>query len=1142
MAERRISELPAATSVSGGDLLPVVQPTGPLGALETRRATAAQVIAPAVTLIEARLAAFASTRRLYVAKHGNDANSGTSPDKPKLTIKAAVETAAPGTTVYVESGDYTEANPVAFPERVALVGDNLRRVDVRPANPRLDIFHLRSGCYVTGLVFRDHKAPAYACAFPCALARAVVDGAGVVTGVALDYSPSGYGSAPAVWIEPPWGGGTQATATATLSGGVIVGFSVTSGGSGYDPADPPWVSIAHPSPPSIVSSPYVQNCSSITGPFDTAGNGFTPAQLAPPYNVADVPAGSGRAIDPRGAGGGIRVDGQVVAASSPLNSFVADAFTQINQGGPGHLLLNKGYAQFVSCFTTFSHTGYEARTGGFANVSNSVLDFGLYGLRARGYYPVPQVSGAVDATVRSTVGGFTVSAGGSGYTSAPTVTLSGGGGSGAAGTAVVKGGALVGIDLTNAGSGYTSAPTVSLSGGGGSGATVVAVLNSPATVVVSGLSRRPDVGTTVARIGGVFYTVAGASPLVGGVSTLTLYPGVPAANIADPVDVFDVSLITSGSLVTEYVGAGVTYNALPKFGGVPIPANAVVATAPARIYYAVLTQAGDFTIGPFFSVEQATGTVTINTDRFNLSGLNAIGPFRRNGVPVGVQLQEVSNAATLIGSTGTADGNTAPTQAAVKAYVDGRRLDDLADVHAPTPSAGQVVRWDAVDARWEAQSLSTTDVTEGSNLYHTAARARAALSATGSLSYDAVTGVISFTDAVTSVAGRTGAVTLSAGDVAGLAASATTDTTNAANIASGTLNAARLPATADTNARLAVKLAGSTVGTRRGINLIQGSNITLTVTDDGTNEEVDVTVASTASGGMSVDVQEFTSTGTSTWTKPAGARLVHVVMHAGGGGGGSGRRRASGDSNVAPGGMGGGAGARIELCLRASALGATETVTVATGGTGGAARTVDNTNGEDGGNGGATRFGSYYATGGRGGLGGVSGSFTSSTAAGQAFPVSALATLDGAGSAGGSSVLNPSDALAAWVGLLGAGGGAGGGSIWSATNTTLRQGGEGGRGGAVTQSAVPLVTTGGGGAAGTTAGAAGGAGAAASDNFLGGSGGGGGANGPAQTAGSGGAGGYPGGGGGGGGAGNNGFNSGAGGNGANGFVRVTTYY
>lgn len=56
----------------------------------------------------------------------------------------------------------------------------------------------------------------------------------------------------------------------------------------------------------------------------------------------------------------------------------------------------------------------------------------------------------------------------------------------------------------------------------------------------------------------------------------------------------------------------------------------------------------------------------------------------------------------------------------------------------------------------------------------------------------------------------------------------------------------------DNNARVAVrKNSAGPVSTRRRLNLIEGSNVTLTVTDDGAAEEVDVIIAA-ASGGGSV--------------------------------------------------------------------------------------------------------------------------------------------------------------------------------------------------------------------------------------------------------------------------------------------------
>lgn len=74
------------------------------------------------------------------------------------------------------------------------------------------------------------------------------------------------------------------------------------------------------------------------------------------------------------------------------------------------------------------------------------------------------------------LGVATVTAGGTGYTAAPTVTLTGGAGSGATATATVAGGVVTGVTITNKGTGYTSAPTVAFTGGAGTGATATVAL------------------------------------------------------------------------------------------------------------------------------------------------------------------------------------------------------------------------------------------------------------------------------------------------------------------------------------------------------------------------------------------------------------------------------------------------------------------------------------------------------------------------------------------------------------------------------------------------------------------------------------------------------------------------------------------
>ena len=215
------------------------------------------------------IASKTSANTLYVSKDGNDNNNGQTLETAFLTIKTAMANADPGTTVFLKSGDYTENNPVTIPPRVALVGDGLRTVSIRPANRTQDIFYVNNACYITGVTFRDHESPAAAVAF----------------------NPDGSAG-------------------------------------------------------NIFTSPYVQNCSSIT----TTGKGMY-------------------------------VDGSKVGG---LRSMVLDAYTQFNQGGIGIHIDNQGYAQLVSIFSICCEVGVLCTNGGFCSVTNSNSSFGTFGLKSSG--------------------------------------------------------------------------------------------------------------------------------------------------------------------------------------------------------------------------------------------------------------------------------------------------------------------------------------------------------------------------------------------------------------------------------------------------------------------------------------------------------------------------------------------------------------------------------------------------------------------------------------------------------------------------------------------------------------------------------------------------------------------------------------
>ncbi len=80
---------------------------------------------------------------------------------------------------------------------------------------------------------------------------------------------------------------------------------------------------------------------------------------------------------------------------------------------------------------------------------------------------IPNVTASAVAVMGGTapneyVAGLGGLQGGSGYVTAPTVTLTGGGGSGAAATASILGGSVVSLNLVSAGSGYSSPPTVTI--------------------------------------------------------------------------------------------------------------------------------------------------------------------------------------------------------------------------------------------------------------------------------------------------------------------------------------------------------------------------------------------------------------------------------------------------------------------------------------------------------------------------------------------------------------------------------------------------------------------------------------------------------------------------------------------------------
>jgi hypothetical protein len=179
---------------------------------------------------------------------------------------------------------------------------------------------------------------------------------------------------------------------------------------------------------------------------------------------------------------------------------------------------------------------------GLSNTTSGVVGSVAVTAAGTGYTSAPTVgfsggggSGAAGTAVLtpSSVASITLGAAGTGYTSVPTVTLTGGGGSGAAFTAVLSGTSVASFTLVSGGSGYTSAPTVSITGGGGASATGTAVLASTgvASVTLTSQGTGYTSAPTVAFTGGAGTGATATATVVTATSGLSVsFTGTVDAN------------------------------------------------------------------------------------------------------------------------------------------------------------------------------------------------------------------------------------------------------------------------------------------------------------------------------------------------------------------------------------------------------------------------------------------------------------------------------------------------------------------------------------------------------------------------------------------------------------------------------------
>jgi hypothetical protein len=354
---------------------------------------------------------------------------------------------------------------------------------------------------------------------------------GTIAAINVTNGGSGYIAATPPPVEITGGGGTGATATATVgANGKITGINLTNPGSGYTSA--PTVTIVA-GVGATATAGLQTNGTVISVVITNSGSGYTSA----PTVTVPAPGGTGTTATATAA---IDAQGRVtsITITGPGSGYVID---------PGVLTIGAPPAGGIQATATAFYSGQSVNqvtvTPGSSYAYPPTVTFSAppanrpNGVRATG-------TATIDPFTRQ-VTGIQITNAGSGYTSAPTVTLDAGGG--AATQVLLTGGSVINVNITNQGARYAYAPTVvfgSVTSNGGSGATGTAIMQDGKVIGInitsggSGYTGAPDVAfVTGGNSANAFATVTN-----GAITAITVtdggsnFAGAPRVKIVSGID------------------------------------------------------------------------------------------------------------------------------------------------------------------------------------------------------------------------------------------------------------------------------------------------------------------------------------------------------------------------------------------------------------------------------------------------------------------------------------------------------------------------------------------------------------------------------------------------------------------------------
>lgn len=482
------------------------------------------------------------------------------------------------------------------------------------------------------------------------------------------------------WTGVAYGSGRWAAVRSGSTGSAYStngGVSWTAGGA--LPASTTWTSIAYG------KGVWVAIASGGTQAASSTDNGvtWTSRTLPSSQNWISVAYGNGRFVavaDTAGTAAAYSLDGVTWTAST----ITSATYTNVSYGQGVFLAVSRSSQAassedgivWTSRTMSVSTNGFSASAFGNPNQS------GIWAAVQRGLANTEASSVLLGATTKARafvsqekIFAIRIIEPGSGYSVAPTITITDPNNTFEAPTLVRKGkGCLANPSFTNRGTGYVAA-SAEVNTGDGYGD----FFQFGQFIAVKRLTERPVAGSNVVfgHLPNQTFKLVNVLTFTGSYdgsykAFLQVSPDMTLFSAPNHEESVTTRLLYSQVRLTGHdfleIGTG-NFDETNYPGGIPdqpvTQANETVESNGGRVFFTSTDQDGNFRVGDLFTIEQSTGVATLNADAFNIAGLQEL---TLGSVALGGGSATITEFSTDPFFTANSD-NIIPTQRAIKAYI-----------------------------------------------------------------------------------------------------------------------------------------------------------------------------------------------------------------------------------------------------------------------------------------------------------------------------------------------------------------------------------------------------------------------------------------------------------------------------------------